>query len=89
VDGAGYALCRLGTNSLPLTFSYCAIATNPHPHPHPPNRIGDHGSLGSCRKACGKCRACGPGDMACYNENRRALGYLELTDVTPSSQWLF
>lgn len=56
---------------------------------NPAYMVGDNGSLGSCRKACGKCRACAPGDMACYNGNRRALGYLEIKDASPQSQWLF
>ena len=39
------------------------------------------GALGYCRRACGVCTACAPGDRACYNANRRALGYLEATEA--------
>lgn len=42
--------------------------------------VGSGDSLGSCRKSCGACTPCGKGDLACYNANRRELGYLEVED---------
>ncbi|KAI8475354.1 MAG: hypothetical protein J3K34DRAFT_404626 [Monoraphidium minutum] len=51
--------------------------------------VGDIGSLGACRRACGKCKPCPKGDMVCYNKNREELGYLVLKDVTEQSEWLF
>jgi hypothetical protein len=33
--------------------------------------------LGVCRKACGTCTPCAASDVACYNKNRAAMGYLE------------
>ncbi len=33
-------------------------------------------SGGACRKTCGACRACPKEDTACYDENRRNIGYL-------------
>ncbi|GBF92354.1 hypothetical protein Rsub_05556 [Raphidocelis subcapitata] len=56
---------------------------------NPGYMVGDNGSLGACRRACGVCTVCEPGDLACYNENRRKLGYLVLKDVSLESDWLF
>uniref|UniRef100_A0A7S0X1H1 procollagen-proline 4-dioxygenase n=1 Tax=Chlamydomonas leiostraca TaxID=1034604 RepID=A0A7S0X1H1_9CHLO len=33
-------------------------------------------SPGACRLTCGECTVCAEGDRACYNENRRRIGYL-------------
>jgi len=41
--------------------------------------VGDLGSLGACRLACGKCKVCRAGDLDCYNRNRKQQGYLQLT----------
>lgn len=56
---------------------------------NPAYMVGDASSLGKCRLSCKACTPCDKGDMACYNQNRKALGYLELKDVTESSEWLF
>ncbi len=33
--------------------------------------------MGVCRKSCGTCTPCAESDIACYNKNRAAMGYLE------------
>lgn len=38
--------------------------------------MGDNYNMGVCRKTCGSCKACAPDDVACYNANRVAMGFL-------------
>jgi prolyl 4-hydroxylase len=42
---------------------------------------GDSFSLGACRKSCGECEMCAPGDMECRSRNRVRAGYLPLGDL--------
>ncbi|KAL4422226.1 hypothetical protein ABPG77_009701 [Micractinium sp. CCAP 211/92] len=41
---------------------------------------GGPNSLGTCRKACGDCTVCQPGDAACRRENRVKAGFLPIHD---------
>lgn len=45
-----------------------------------PRRVGSGEALGACRRSCGACAACAKGDVTCYNQNRRRLGYLEVEE---------
>ncbi|KAL6745323.1 hypothetical protein V8C86DRAFT_2981497 [Haematococcus lacustris] len=38
--------------------------------------VGGPSGLGQCRRSCGACAVCSPGDTACYDGNRRKAGYL-------------
>ena len=38
---------------------------------------GSPNSLGGCRKACGVCEVCAPGDGECYRSNRSKGGYAD------------
>ena len=46
--------------------------------PSLPPQGGDAAVLGRCRHTCKTCEACKTGDLACFNRNRKAAGYLEL-----------
>jgi len=47
---------------------------------NPDFMLGAGETAGSCRKACGACKPCAAGDVACYNKLRKAAHYLEVED---------
>lgn len=48
--------------------------------PFPQFMRGGAVGLGTCRLACGECRACAAGDDECRRENRVRAGYLPIND---------
>ena len=43
--------------------------------------IGDPSTFGACRRACGVCEACPPGDKACGARNRKSAGFPSLEEI--------
>lgn len=43
--------------------------------------VGDTSTFGACRRACGACEACPPGDKACGARNRKKAGFPAVQDI--------